>query len=162
MSLRLTFLGGQVRDLLCALATGIAAAIAACYGFADDYGTFWKSYTETLSTAWRVFAAWLPIMGVILSFLVSNADKKFAKAAGKAGLLQRLIDNVAFCGCCIIAATIVLFIHAAMPEPPIFWTFICTAVAGTTISIFAIVSWHIFTFAKYIATTEANTKDKDR
>ena len=156
MSYRLTRLGGRYRDIVISLAIGFVAAIAAHFGFCNS-----KEYIETLSSAWRVFAAWFPIVIIILSLIASNSDKEFVKILYTKGSVEWLIDDVAICALFILLTTICLFVHGALNPPPVFWTFICTMATVATIFIFALMSRKIFYFAKYIARFESQ-KDKPK
>ena len=135
---------------------GIAAAVIARYYLCDQH-----AYKEALSTAWRVFAGWLPMMMVILSLLVSNSDKRLMKEASRTGIFRWLIIDVAISTIAVLLTTIFLFIHTATAESSALWTGFCTAMATATIVLFAFMSWNIFVLARLIAEVESATNDTD-
>ena len=149
----MTLLGGRIVCLLAAIAAGIVVAvIGANIGFNS-------AYIRELSSAWKIFAGWFPVIIIILGLITSNSDKEFIKAIAKHGLAAWLIDDVIICAFFILFSSVSLFLHS-LSSPPFWGTFACTVIAVATIIILIRISWQIFKVAKHIAIVESNKDSK--
>lgn len=69
-----------------------------------------QGFGQTISGAWIIFGAWLPLAVIMLNFIVSNIDKKSYKEMIKKDLLA-IIDNILCWARVTFIATAYLFLY---------------------------------------------------
>ena len=140
---------GRIKKFVTALAIGCLAG-----GFGHWKG-FSLEYINELSSAWKIFAGWFPVIVIILGLIMTNSDKKFIKKMSDHDLSAWLIEDVGICAILILCTSVLLFFHSVSFLPYPWGTTICTVAAVATVYLLAHVSWTVFKVAKYVAEVEA-------
>ena len=139
---------GRIKNFVTALVIGCLAG-----GFGHWKG-FSPEYIDELSSAWKIFAGWFPVIVIILGLIMTNSDKKFIKKMSDYNLSAWLIEDVGICAILILCTSVLLFFHSVSFLPCSWGTTICTVAVVVTLYFLVHISWTIFKIAKYVAAEE--------
>ena len=137
----------RVKQIFVSLMIGFSFGVITYLCFSEE-GIYSQVYSTMLSTAWIVFAGWLPMMVLTLSILISTSDRVLIRVLLSTGHLPFFINNIALCTISILLTAVLLFAHGVMENPSFLYTFVCTSAVAATISYFGHIFYSIMQIGK--------------